>query len=69
MTNYWPRGDEKTQINKIRNEKGEITTDTAEIQKPIRERHEIRNQPREKQREKTYSMETKQHATKKPMGQ
>ena len=25
---------EKTQINKIRNEKGEVTTDTAEIQKP-----------------------------------
>ena len=29
----------------------------------------IRNQPWEKQREKTYSMETKQHATEKPMGQ
>ena len=27
---------ERTQINKIRNEKGEITTDTAEIQKIIR---------------------------------
>ena len=25
---------ERTQINKIRNEKGEITTDTAEIKKP-----------------------------------
>ena len=27
---------ERTQINKIRNEKGEITTDTAEIQKILR---------------------------------
>ena len=27
----------RTQINKIRNEKGEITTDTAEIQKTMRE--------------------------------
>ena len=31
---------EKNQINKIRNEKGEITTDTAEIQKTIREYYE-----------------------------
>ena len=31
---YSPRrGEKKTQINKIRNEKGEITMDTAEIQK------------------------------------
>ena len=28
---------EKTQINKIRNEKGEVTTDTTEIQKNMRE--------------------------------
>ena len=28
---------ERTQINKIRNEKGEVTTDTAEIQRIIRE--------------------------------
>ena len=28
---------EKTQINKIRNEKGEVTTDNAEIQRFIRE--------------------------------
>ena len=28
---------EKTQINKIRNEKGEITTDTAEIQRIMRD--------------------------------
>ena len=28
---------ERTQINKIRNEKGEITTDTTEIQKIIRD--------------------------------
>ena len=31
---------ERTQINKIRNEKGDITTDTAEIQKIIREYYE-----------------------------
>ena len=31
---------ERTQINKIINEKGEITTDTAEIQKTIREYYE-----------------------------
>ena len=30
---------ERTQINKIRNEIGEITTDTAEIQKIIRDYH------------------------------
>ena len=28
---------ERTQINKIRNEKGEVTTDTAEIQRIIRD--------------------------------
>ena len=28
---------ERTQINKIRNEKGEITTDTAEIQRVMRD--------------------------------
>ena len=31
---------EKTQINKIRSEKGKITTDTAEIQSTIREYQE-----------------------------
>ena len=39
MTDLWldtPR----TQITKIMNEKGEITTDTAEIQKTIREYYE-----------------------------
>ena len=44
MTNLWPDSPEeerkKTQINKIRNEKGEITTDTADIQKTIREYYE-----------------------------
>ena len=30
---------ERTQINKIRNERGEITTGTAEIQKIIRENY------------------------------
>ena len=28
---------EKTQINRIRNEKGELTTDTAEIQRSMRD--------------------------------
>ena len=40
MTNLWldsPRkGEKKTQVNKIRNEKGEVTMDTTEIQKTIR---------------------------------
>jgi len=35
LTNLWPdsprKGEGKTQINKIRNEKGEITMDTTEI--------------------------------------
>ena len=31
---------EKNQINKIRNEKGEVTTDNAEIQRIIREYYE-----------------------------
>ena len=31
---------ERTQINKIKNERGEITTNTAEIQKIIREYYE-----------------------------
>ena len=30
---------EKTQINRIRNEKGEVTTDTAEIQMIMRDYH------------------------------
>ena len=31
---------EKAQINKIRNEKGEVTTDITEIQKTMREHYE-----------------------------
>ena len=31
---------EKNQINKIRNEKGEVTTDTAEIQRIMRDYYE-----------------------------
>ena len=31
---------DKTQINKIRNEKGEVTTDNAEIQRIIRDYYE-----------------------------
>ena len=31
---------EKNQINKIRNEKGEVTTDSAEIQRIIRDYYE-----------------------------
>ena len=34
------RKKEKNQINKIRNEKGEVTTDNAEIQKIIRDYYE-----------------------------
>ena len=43
MTNLWPdssRKKEKNQINKIGNEKGEVTTDNAEIQKIIRDYYE-----------------------------
>ena len=44
MTNLWPDSSrkkrEKNQINKIRNEKGEVTTDNAEIQKIIRDYYE-----------------------------
>ena len=34
---YLPRKRQRTQINKIRNEKGEITTDISEIQRIIRD--------------------------------
>ena len=40
MTNLWPdssRKRKKNQINKIRNEKGEVTTDNVEIQRIIRD--------------------------------
>ena len=43
MTNLWPdssRKKEKNKINKIRNEKGEVTTDNAEIQRLIRDYYE-----------------------------
>ena len=43
MKNLQPdssRKKEKNQINKIRNEKGEDTTDNAEIQRIIRDCHE-----------------------------
>ena len=44
MTNLWPDSSrkkrEKNQINKIRNEKGEVTTDNAEIQRMIRDYYE-----------------------------
>ena len=33
---------EKTQINRIRNEKGEVTTDTAEIQRIMRDYYKQR---------------------------
>ena len=32
---------EKTQINRIRNEKGEVTTDTAEIQRIMRDYYQV----------------------------
>ena len=39
MTNLWPDSSKKKkgQINKIRNEKGEITSDNTEIQRIIRD--------------------------------
>ena len=48
MTNLWPelsrkkikKKREKNQINKIRNEKGEVTTNNAEIQRVIRDSYE-----------------------------
>ena len=44
MTNLWldstRREEKKTQINKIRNEKGEVKTDTPETQKTMREYYE-----------------------------
>ena len=46
MTNVYPDSSrkkkerEKNQINKIRNEKGEVTTDNAEIQRIIRDYYE-----------------------------
>ena len=44
LTNPYPnksKGRESTQISKIRNEKGDITTDTEEIQKLIRSYYSI----------------------------
>ena len=44
LTNLWPdlsgKKREKNQINKIRNEKEEVTTDNAEIQRIIRDYYE-----------------------------
>jgi len=44
LTNLYPdssrKKKEKNQINKIRNEKGKVTTDNAEIQKIIRDYYE-----------------------------
>ena len=42
MTNLWPDSSKKKkgQINKIRNEKGEITSDNTEIQRIIRDYYE-----------------------------
>ena len=44
MTNLWPDSSrkkrEKNQINKIRNEKGEVTIDNGKIQKIIRDYYE-----------------------------
>ena len=36
LTRLMKKKNEKTQINRIRNEKGEVTTDTAEIQRIMR---------------------------------
>ena len=46
MTNLYQTHEEKrekNQINKIRNEKGEVTTDSAEIQRIIRDYYEQHN--------------------------
>jgi len=42
LTNLWPDSSKKKkgQINKIRNEKGEITSDNTEIQRIIRDYYE-----------------------------
>ena len=44
MTNLWPDSSrkkrERNQLNKIRNETGEVTTDNVEIQRTIREFYE-----------------------------
>ena len=37
LVNHYPDSSKKTQINRIRNEKGEVTTDTAEIQRIMRD--------------------------------
>ena len=37
LARYIKKNREKTQINRIRNEKGEVTTDTAEIQRIMRD--------------------------------
>ena len=43
LTNLWPgssRKKEKTQVNKIRNERGKLATDTKEIQRILRKYYE-----------------------------
>ena len=40
LARYIKKKREKNQINKIRNEKGEVTTDNAEVQRIIRDYHE-----------------------------
>ena len=40
MARFTKKSKEKNQINKIRNEKGEVTTDTIEIHKSMREYYE-----------------------------
>ena len=40
MDRFIKKKREKNQINKIRNEKGEVSTDSAEIQRIIRDCHE-----------------------------
>ena len=43
LTRLIKKTEEKIQTNKIRNEKGEVTTDNAEIQRIIREYYELPN--------------------------
>ena len=40
LARFIKKNREKDQINKIRNEKGEVTTDNAEIQRAIRDHYE-----------------------------
>ena len=46
LTRLIKKKSERTQINKIRNEKGEVTTDTTKIQRIMRDPTTSNNMPR-----------------------